>query len=68
MLQENEAKAILHRHRIHFRASNQKGFSVLLSRKQVNLDRLRHLGFRISHIMGGVWIVSYKGWRFGLIE
>jgi hypothetical protein len=68
MPQENEALAILNRHQIHFRASNRKGFKVLLSRNQVDSDLLRRLGFRVSHMMGSVWIVSYKGWRFGLIE
>jgi hypothetical protein len=63
---ESEAIRLLKEHQIPYHRGVD-GISTLLRRSEVDVPRLRNLGFRISRVIGGQWVVSYKGSRFGLI-
>jgi len=67
MVQEKEALSILEKHRIPYRRSDEKGICALLYKNDVDLPRLRKLGFRVSHLIGEQLVIFYKGGRFGLI-
>jgi len=66
MQADYEAIRLLRKNRIPFHRGVD-GISALLRRSEVDVPRLRSLGFRISRLIGGQLVVSYKGCRFGLI-
>ncbi len=63
---EAEAHKILKDHSIPY-YSGVNGISTLMRLSEIDLTRLRHLGFRVSQGIAGQIVVSYKGNRFGLI-
>ncbi len=66
-MQEIEALKILQRHQIPYSKSGVKGVAALLRKSEVDQQKLRKLGFRISNMIGDQLVVFYKGGRFGLI-
>lgn len=67
MPQIEEALQLLKQHRIPFHYSDEKKNLTLLHRHEIDLAYMRKLGFRISRLIGGHLVVSYKGGRFGLV-
>jgi hypothetical protein len=67
MLREAEATKILRQHHIPFKESGSEGILALLCKSEVDPERLRQLGFRISRDIGAQWVIFYKGGRIGLI-
>jgi hypothetical protein len=66
-MQEMEAVKVLRKHHIPYSTSNVQGISTLLRRNEVDPQRLRRLGFRISRLIGNQLVVFYKGDRIGII-
>ena len=62
-----EAIALLQKNRIPFSKSGTEGISTLLPKGEVDVERLRKLGFKVSRTIGGQFVVCYKGGRFGLV-
>lgn len=67
MNQAREARRVLKENRIPFCESNVEGILTLIPKDEVDLDRLRGLGFRVSRQIGNQLVVFYKGGRFGLV-
>ena len=67
MTQSLEALQVLRDNRIPFSEAKVEGILTLISKDDVDLDRLRRLGFRISREIGNQLVISYKGGRFGLV-
>ena len=67
MLQAREAFQVLREHHIPFHESEVDGIITLLRKNEIDPDRLRKLGFRISRVIGNQLVVFYKGGRFGLV-
>ncbi len=67
-MQTVEAVKILEKHHIPYRVSDVKGVAALLRKNEVDPQKLRRLGFRISHLIGDQFVVFYKGGRFGIIS
>ncbi|TKJ42194.1 hypothetical protein CEE37_00515 [candidate division LCP-89 bacterium B3_LCP] len=63
----SEPIQLLLKNRIPFHESNLDGIATLMKRNEVDLNRLRKLGFRISRTIGDQLVVCYKGGRFGLV-
>jgi hypothetical protein len=66
MLLESEALRILQENQIPFH-QGRNGIPALMHKTEINVERLRTLGFRISHHIEGQLVVSFRGNRFGLI-
>ena len=67
MIQAVEAVKILQKHHIPFQRSEENETLAVLQKNEVDLEQLRRLGFRISHLIGDQVVVFYKGGRFGLV-
>ncbi len=67
MPQVDEALELLKEHHIPFYESNVEGNLMVLNKNEIDLDRMRKLGFRISRLIGDQLVVTYKGGRFGLV-
>jgi hypothetical protein len=67
MTQSLEALQVLRDNQIPFSESKIKGILTLIPKEDIDLNRLRKLGFRISREIGDQLVVSYKGGRFGLV-
>lgn len=67
MTQASEARRVLKDNRIPFCESDVEGILTLIPKEEVDLNRLRRLGFRISRRIGNQLVVFYKGGRFGLV-
>lgn len=61
-----EALRVLEKHSIPYYQGMEDAL-LLLRHREIDLDVLRRLGFRISRRIGGQLVVNYKGCRFGLI-
>jgi hypothetical protein len=66
MFPESEAVRILRENRIPFH-QGVDGIPALLCGSEIDIDRLRRLGFRISGQIGRQLVVNFRGRRFGLI-
>lgn len=66
MWADSDALQVLRKNQIPFHAG-VNGVDALLRRRDIDVSRLRSLGFRISQGIHGQWVVSYKGNRFGII-
>ena len=66
MLLESEALRILQENHIPVH-QGRDGIPALMHKTEINVERLRTLGFRISNHIEGQLVVSFRGSRFGLI-
>jgi hypothetical protein len=66
MRSEVEALEILRKNGIPFHRGVE-GLPALLCGTEIDVNRLRRLGFRVSQGIGGQLVVSFRGKRLGLI-
>ena len=66
MWSEIEALEILKQNQIPFH-QGVKGIPAVIIESEIEVDRLRRLGFRVSHGISGQWVVSFRGKRLALI-
>ncbi len=66
MWYQSEALRILRDNGIPFHPG-VSGFPAVLCGTEVNVDRLRRLGFRISGNIEGKQVISFRGSRLGLL-